>query len=137
MYQEALPTIKPDDVLCNHSLFTEQLANLMNGMLFDMHHDTATSIAKCIDEINQNREIIEMCRTFIRDVVDNITDENKAYYCNKMQQKVALMRRKTLQNDKNERQLEKLQKMYTLVRRELRQRGMEMVDECNVDIVEG
>jgi len=124
-------------VLCNHSLFTEHLANLMNGLLFDMHHDTATSITKCIDEINQNREIIEMCRTFIRDAVDNITDENKAYYCNKMQQKVALMRRKTLQNDKNQRQLEKLQKMYTLVCRELRQRGMEMVDECNVDIVEG
>jgi hypothetical protein len=105
----------------------------MNGLLFDMHHDTATSITKCIDEINQNREIIEMCRTFIRDAVDNITDENKEYYCNKLQEKVRLMNKKTLQNDKNERKLERMQKMYTLVCRELRQRGMEMpeIDSYN------
>jgi len=102
-------------------------------LLFDMHHDTATSITKCIDEINQNREIIEMCRTFIRDAVDNITDENKEYYCNKLQEKVRLMNKKTLQNDKNERKLERMQKMYTLVCRELRQRGMEMpeIDSYN------
>jgi len=130
MYQ-ALP-VKPD-TLCNHSLFTEHLANLMNSMLFDMHHDTAMSITKCIDEINQNREIIEMCRTFIRDAVDNVTDENKEYYCNKLQEKVRLMNKKSLQNDKNERKLERMQKMYTLVRRELRQRGMEMpeIDSYN------
>lgn len=119
-------TIKPSDTLCNHSLFTEHLANLGNDLVFDMHHDTAMSITKCIDEINQNREIIEMCRTFIRDTVENVTDENKEYYYNKLQEKTRLMNKKLLQNDKNERKLERMQKMYTLVCRELRQRGIEM-----------
>jgi hypothetical protein len=122
---QATPS-NPDDIVCNHDLFTEHLANVVNTVLFDMHRDTSDDITKCLTTIARNQEIIEMCRTFIRDAVDLMDDENREYYCNKIHEKTTMMRKKTMQNEKAEQNLVKMQRMYTLVCRELQHRGMEM-----------